>query len=60
MVTASILVSVGSIAGACAASAPVTINFTGCAALARFRLNLSYTANSGAISNTLTLNNQLQ
>ena len=60
VVTTAIPVSVGSIAGAGTASAPVTINFTGCVALARFRLNLSYTANGGAISNTLTLNNQLQ
>jgi hypothetical protein len=57
---ASFPAAMGNIAPAGNASIPVTIDFTGCAATARFRLVTSESANSGTVSGSFTLNNQYQ
>ena len=60
VVNTAIPVSVSSIAGAGTATTNVSINFAGCGGTARFSLSLGYSANSGAIANTITINNQFQ
>jgi hypothetical protein len=53
-------VGAGTIAGAGTATANVTIDFTGCDGTSRFRLVMGYSANSGGIVNSATINNQFQ
>jgi len=50
--------AVGTIAPSASGTAGVTVNFTGCAATARFRVVISFTANSNSYSGSTTLNNQ--
>jgi uncharacterized repeat protein (TIGR01451 family) len=50
----------GNIAPGASASGIITINFTGCAANARFTAAIGYGANNGAIANTKTLYNQFR
>jgi hypothetical protein len=52
--------SVGSIAPAGSDPAAITINFTGCPANARFTANISFSANSGAVTGTVIRYNQYQ
>jgi hypothetical protein len=56
----SLPLSVGSIAPAGSDSAAITINFTGCPANARFTANISFSANSGTLTGTVTRYNQYQ
>jgi len=50
--------SVGTIAANGAANGNVTIDFTGCVAIARFSLTVNFSANAGAATGTLTRNNE--
>lgn len=52
--------SVGSIVPAGTDSTEITINFTGCALNARFKANISFSANSGAVTGTVVRSNQYQ
>ena len=52
--------SVGSIAPAGSEPATLTINFTGCPANARFTANISFSANSGAVTGTVIRYNQFE
>ncbi len=60
VVTPIPVVNAGSITGTGSATSLVTINFAGCAATARFRLTMPYTANAGVNTGTAVINNQLQ
>jgi hypothetical protein len=51
-------VAVGDITSGGSAAAPVTIDFTGCVATARFTVNIRFSANAGAATGTMTLYNQ--
>ena len=51
---------VGTIAPGASGTLPVAWNFSSCPANARFALTFSYSANSGAASGTVTLNNLFQ
>jgi hypothetical protein len=53
-------VALGDIAAGNSANAAFTIDFTGCAALARFTLNASFSAANGANTGTFTLGNQFR
>jgi hypothetical protein len=52
--------AIGNIAPGGSAAGNLTLNFTGCAANARFTAVIGYGANNGAIANTRTLYNQFQ
>jgi subtilisin-like proprotein convertase family protein len=52
--------TIGNIAPGGSAAGNLTLNFTGCAATARFTAVISYGANNGAIATTKTLFNQFQ
>jgi hypothetical protein len=60
MAPVSFPAAVGSATAGNSAQINVTINFTGCAAAARFRLTAPFSANGGTVSGTLLLNNQFQ
>jgi hypothetical protein len=49
---------VGTVAPSSSGTAGVTVNFTGCAPANRYRVVISFTANSGTYSGSTTLNNQ--
>jgi len=51
---------VGTIDPGGTASGNVTIDFTGCAATARFSVKIPFSANSGTVSGSKTLNNQFR
>jgi hypothetical protein len=53
-------VNVGTIAASGTAPGHVVTNFSGCAASARFRVVLTFSANGGANGGMVTINNQLQ
>jgi hypothetical protein len=53
-------VAFGDIAAGNSANAAFTIDFTGCAALARFTLNAPWSAANGANTGTFTLGNQFR
>jgi len=50
----------GDLAAGSSANASFTIDFTGCAALAKFTLNANYDSSSGTNAHTLTLGNQFR
>ena len=60
VVSTTMPVALGNLAPAASVSTGVSINFTGCALTARFKLTAGYSANAGAVSNTLSLVNQTQ
>jgi len=53
-------VVLGDLAAGSSANASFTIDFTGCAALAKFTLNANYDSSSGTNAHTLTLGNQFR
>jgi len=53
-------VTVGDLAPAASGSAAVTIDFSGCNALARFTITLSYSSDAGAVTGSKTLFNQFR
>jgi hypothetical protein len=51
-------VTVGDIAPSASLTGPVTFNFSGCQATARFTAIVSFSANGGAYTGSTTINNQ--
>ena len=60
VVSSALPLNSGSAAPGGQVSTSVTLDFTGCAAAARFQLVMPFTANAGAASGTLTLYNQFR
>jgi uncharacterized repeat protein (TIGR02543 family) len=60
VVSTAMPVSVGTIPAAGTLTSNVTIDFTGCAGTARFRLTMPFTSNGGVNAGTTVINNQFQ
>ena len=60
VVVTTLPLGVGTIAAGNAVQGNITIDFTGCEVLARFRLNSTFSANGGATTGAMSLNNQVQ
>jgi len=57
---ASFPLGIGNIAAGNSASGDVTINFAGCAPMARFRADLAFSSNNGIVPGSATFNNQFR
>lgn len=60
VVTSSFPIAVGNIAAAGSGSAGISIDFTGCAAAARFKVTIPFTANAGATTGSIVRYNQFR